>query len=96
MKRSRALAKRKAGQSIPDNEVGPVKEKRRLKTFQTVMHIDNMIKVATNNRLGLADFQQVPNADGNFEKCPFEWKVLSLAPDRGPDNVCCDSFLICT
>ena len=42
---SRSLAKRKCRVAVPDAECAPVK-KRRVKTFLTMMHVDNMIKVA--------------------------------------------------
>lgn len=85
--------KRKLGDHFDaESSATKVRERKRQKTYQTIMHINNMIKSSTG--LQLNDFV-VPRDEttGQLQGNPFDWRHSNLAPDMGPDNVCLDHFL---
>ena len=82
----RASCKRKMG-GHPDAAAPPPRKRRRVKTYVTIMMIDNVLRTSTNLRL--SDFRIERTPDGkDFAGDPFEWPSLSLATDSGPDCVC--------
>lgn len=82
----RAACKRKMGGGHPDEAAPPPRKRRRVKTFVTVMQIDNCLR--TSSDLRLCDFIVPKTAEGKYAGDPFLWPSLSLATDSGPDCVC--------
>ena len=78
--------RKRLGQTDGPSAPAP-RKRRRVKTFVTVMQVDNMISSATG--LQLADFVVQQAEDGTFLGDPWQWKGLSLASDSGPDCVVC-------
>ena len=86
---SRCFVKRKLGQT-PMDKIKPEPKRRRGKTYQMVMQMDNMLR-GINKKL--ADFH-IGCVDGKYSiEDPFQWPSLNMSPDRGADMVCADHFL---
>ena len=67
------------------------KKRRRAKTYQAIMQINNMLKVSGGVNLATFSKPKV-GADGR-RISPFLWRHLDLAPDMGPDMVSTDHAL---
>jgi len=65
-------------------------KRRRMKTYQCVMQLNNMLK--TSAGVTLAHFKGPSEAEMS-EISAFDWNHLDVAPDQGPDMVCMDFFL---
>ena len=91
--KARAARKRKFGLASKADSIWKPKKRRRVKAYQTIMQINNMLKVSAN--VSLAFFARKPNYDVASE-CPasaFDWEHLDLAPDMGPDMICAEHAL---
>ena len=83
--------KRKMGEALGASEGPRPRQRKRAKTYQTVMHVNNMLLGAADVRL--AHFKPRVNDEGEFMDCPFTLPSLSISPDAGPDNMCMMHFL---
>jgi hypothetical protein len=86
---SEFMTKRKQGEAC-DVKAEPARKRRRVKTFQNVMTLHNMLLQSTGK--GLEQFA-IPRSFQGKLPCPFTWSHLNLCPDQGPDNMCLDTFL---
>lgn len=86
----RSFVKRKLGQGGKESAPPRAPKRRRLKSYVTLMQIDNMLR--GNADKCLADFHIAPGPTGCLPD-PFTWPSLNLSPDSGPDMVCLAHFL---
>lgn len=87
--RSRWLAKRKMGITC-DEKVAPQRKRRRVKTYQAVISVSNMIEQMCGVDLGHFFVPMTP--DGKLTS-PFTWPHLNLACDQGADMMALDHYL---
>jgi hypothetical protein len=87
---SQKLAKRQLGLEDKTKDQ-PQRKRRRLKTFQTMMSLSNMLRQMTGR--GLERFYVPRNEAGKFTTDPFEWPHCNAAVDQGPDNMAMDHFV---
>jgi len=85
------VARRKLGISGGDKKdtTFPQAKRRRTKSSQTLVMIQNILEIATP--ISLADIQILKSADGSWRN-PYLWPSVALAPDRGPDMTCSYHF----
>ncbi len=88
----RAACKRKLGGSVEEQAPAP-RKRRRLKTYITIMMLDNAMRVTANARL--TDFAVDASADGGLQGDPFQWRSLSVATDSGPDCAIPSAVQLC-
>ena len=70
-----------------------VKKRGRVKTFATLVKLDNQLKRSTKR--GLHSFKRpVKLPDGTWSISPFRWRRLNSATDMGPNMVCAHSVCI--
>ena len=87
------MAKRKLGQlDHAEEKACQPKRRKRLKTFQMLHFVDNMLRQSAG--MQLSTFKPPRDeATGELVGCPFDWPRLSLAPDAGPDMTAADHFM---
>ena len=68
------------------------RKKHRRKSYETLGHIDNAIRVSTQAD-GLRHFMVKPE-ELRAPRKPFEWPHLHIVLDKGPDNTCGAQFLV--
>ena len=82
----------KRARGLPEeSRLGPMRKKQRLKTYASIMHLDNMVRKSCGH--GLPRIQVREDAEGNWPPDPFSWPRYNLASDCGPDMVCAEHFL---
>lgn len=77
--------RKKLGNAQPDDIAPPPRKRRRVKSYISVLMVDNFLRIAAGARL--TDFITPTDADGQPVGSPFSWRSLSLATDSGPDMV---------
>lgn len=87
---SKFLAYKRKGESNMCTGHGPEpKKKRRLKTFSSLVMLNNMMKQTLNKTL----LHFIIGVDD--PRSPFTWPRLNLAPDQGSTMVCMDHWMAC-
>lgn len=84
--RSRWLAKRKMGIATIEKPA-PQRKRRRVKTYQAIMSVNNMLEQMCGVNIGHFFGQATPS--GQFSN-PFSWPHLNLACDQGADMMALD------
>ncbi len=75
---------------MTDVKVEQQRKRRRIKTFQSIMSLHNMLLGATGH--GLERYQIHKDELGRYPS-PWTWPHLNAATDQGPNMVCMDGFL---
>ncbi len=85
------VVRRKPGATDIGKCEGQVKKRRRVKSYITMMLLDNALRMSADQ--SLVDFIPAKNAAGEYATEPFHWKHLSVSTDSGPDCVAVAHFL---
>lgn len=83
------MAKRKKGIDTGNEKAEPCRKRRRVKTLQTILSVNNMLEQCCG--VGLDHFVPKKGANGKLPS-PFDWPHANLATDQGSDNICMDHF----
>ena len=86
----RSVVKRKRGLDTKEGGGAPPmpKKRRRVKTVQSIMMLDNILRHTCSSQLSKFKVPRGPDDVGMGD--PFSWPLLNLSTDQGPDCVAGD------
>ena len=88
---ARCFVKRKLGSEPEKHELEKSKNYQRVKTFQAIMALDNMMNHTAGKRLW--DYEVKFDVDGKPLLSPWRWPHFHWVPDMGPDMVSAKNFM---